>query len=331
MKHLVLPDGRTRRLPFYLAMEEWAARALPADDYFFTWIVRPTVIIGRNQDIEKEVNLAYCRENGIDVCRRRSGGGCVFADLNNIMVSFVTPSTDVTTTFHDYTARVASQLQAMGIDAHATGRNDIVVGDRKISGNAFYHLPGRSIVHGTMLYDTDVRHMLNAITPSRAKLESKQVKSVESRIITASELLDGVSLAEFHERLTAGLADGEYSLTEADVAEVTAIERNYYRPEWLYGRSRGAAAGSVHTATRRFDGVGEISAETVTDDRGRIVAVSLTGDFFMTSDLDAAFLNRLTGVPCTRRDVAAALAGSDLPKAIPGLATDDFIELITNH
>lgn len=146
-------------------MEEWIARHLSPDDYFFIWRVKPTVICGRNQDIEKEVNLPYCRTHGIDVVRRRSGGGCVYADMNNWMFSFITPDEVVSTTFGRYTTLIAGMLRSLGFDASATGRNDIYIYNRKVSGNAFYHMPGRSIVHGTMLYDIDVERMTNAITP----------------------------------------------------------------------------------------------------------------------------------------------------------------------
>lgn len=332
MIEVLLPLSKERKLPFYLAMEEWVAVNLPPDDYFFAWIVNPTVIVGRNQDLEKEVNLDYCRENGIQFYRRRSGGGCVYADTHNIMLSFVTPSTDVTETFARFTARVAARLRAIGIDARPTGRNDIVVGDRKISGNAFYHLPGRSIVHGTMLFDTDVTHMLNAITPSRAKLESKQVKSVQSRIITASELIPGMTMGEFHARLTDGFSDSSLTLTDDQVAEIGQIERNYYRPEWTYGnRHRSDASGRVYERTRRFDSVGEITAAVALSPDGNISSLNLFGDYFMTADLDAAFIGRLIGTPPGRERILAALDGANIRGAVRGLDAHMIAELISDE
>lgn len=83
MKYIVLPDSKCRKLPFYLAMEEYVANTMPYDS-FFMWQVKPTVIFGRNQVMENEVNLSYCREHGIEVYRRKSGGGCVYADMDNI-------------------------------------------------------------------------------------------------------------------------------------------------------------------------------------------------------------------------------------------------------
>lgn len=176
MRHVAFSpetDVINRRLPFFLALEEWVARRMPAGDYFFSWQVDPTVICGRNQEIDKEVNLEYCRSHGIDVVRRRSGGGCVFADRQNFMFSFITASDMVVEVFAAYTEMIAAALRKVGIDATSTGRNDITIGGKKVSGNAFYHLPGRSIAHGTMLYDFDPVHISNAITPSKAKLESK--------------------------------------------------------------------------------------------------------------------------------------------------------------
>lgn len=332
MKNIVVPNGSAHRLPFYLALEEWVAYNLPPEDYFFTWIVAPTVIAGRNQDIEKEVDITYCRSKGIDICRRRSGGGCVFADTNNIMVSFITPDTDVRTTFSAYTGRVAAQLRAMGINAEASGRNDITVAGRKISGNAFYHVPGRSIVHGTMLYDTDMELMMNAITPSRAKLESKKVQSVQSHIVTARELMPEISFQEFHSSLVAGLADSTYTLSEADIMAVREIEQNYYRPEWLYGRKAASDNGTciTKTFTGRIDGVGELEVTLTTDHDDRIRGVDLKGDFFLLSDLDSGLLKTLEGVKLTYGALSKALEGTDTGKVIAGMTNSAFINLITN-
>ena len=97
MIYVSLPNDEQRKLPFYLAVEEYVARELPAGDYFFMWQVQPTVIFGRNQLIEAEVDIDYCRANGIATYRRKSGGGCVYADLDNIMFSYITPDSNAQT------------------------------------------------------------------------------------------------------------------------------------------------------------------------------------------------------------------------------------------
>nr|MBD5376781.1 lipoyltransferase [Bacteroides sp.] len=328
MKHLMLPAGfPPRRLPFYLAMEEWAARRLGdvADDLFFMWQVEPTVIFGRNQRIESEVDLDYCRQHNIQFYRRKSGGGCVFADMNNIMMSYITTADDVVTTFARYTGMVAAFLRSLGVEADNTSRNDVLIQGRKVSGNAFYHLPGRCIAHGTMLYDTDLAHMARAITPSRSKLESKGVKSVESRITTIREHLPELPIEEFKRLAVESLTDGQIILSQAQIEEIEAIERPYYDERWIYG----SRVASTLSRTMRIEGSGEFHADI--DLRGnRIDRVNLSGDFFMLADLDEMILNHLRGIELTPASVMAALEHADPSRAVPGLTREALTELLCN-
>lgn len=322
MIHLRLPDNSHRRLPFYLAMEEWAARRLPAADYFFTWRVSPTVIFGRNQRPDVELDREYCRAHGIQFYRRKSGGGCVYADLDNIMLSFITASADVESTFARYTAAVTDMLRRAGVDAHATGRNDIVIDGRKVSGAAFYRLPGRSIAHSTMLYSTDVEHMSRAITPSRSKLACKGVSSVESHITTLSRYLD-MDIESFERFISDTLCDSVMLLSTDNVREIEQIERPYYDPAWIEGRRR---QGTI-TRTRRVDGVGELAFELGFDRDRRIASINLTGDFFLTGDLDG-LLERLKGCATDRDSLSRALADCRVPDVIRGLNRDTLAGLL---
>ena len=176
MNLLRLPEdesNRGRRLVFWLALEEWAVEHAPGS--FFVWNVRPTVIFGRNQDMEAEVNIPYCREKGIEMYRRKSGGGCVYADEGNLMLSYISDCSDVSKAFDEYLSQLADALRGMGLDTVRTEHNDVLVGGRKVSGNACYSTKTGCIVHGTLLYDTDFSVMECAITPSREKLESKGI------------------------------------------------------------------------------------------------------------------------------------------------------------
>ena len=199
MTYISLPEKKEQQLTFYLAMEEHVARHMDIDEAFFFWQVEPTVIFGRNQLIENEVNLEYCREHGIATFRRKSGGGCVYADMGNVMLSYITRDENVTLTFNRYINLLVLTLFRMGIEAKATGRNDVLIDGRKVSDNAFYHIPGKSIVHGTLLYDTDMRNMVSSITPSHAKLESKGVESVRQHIALLKDHTD-MSLEEVQGR-----------------------------------------------------------------------------------------------------------------------------------
>ena len=244
MTHLTLPTDETRRLSFYLAMEEYAAKNLPIEGevgrgsaFFFLWQVRPTVIFGRHQVIENEVNLDYCREHGIEFYRRKSGGGCVYADKSNVMMSYITCSDEVQTTFREYMQMVCGMLRELGLDATSTENNDVLIGGRKVSGNAFYHMPGRSIVHGTMLFDTDMQHMLQAITPPKQKLTKHGVESVRQRITLLREHTS-LSIEEFKRFAVERLCTDTLQLTEEDVRNIETIEREtYLNPEFIYGKT----------------------------------------------------------------------------------------------
>ena len=331
MIYAELPEGfaaERQKLPFFLAMEEFLARRRRGE-YFFMWQVAPTVIFGRNQQIDAEVNLEYCRGRGIEVYRRKSGGGCVYADRNNIMFSHVATSDKVATTFAHYTSAVAAMLRELGLDAAATGRNDIMIGDRKVSGYAFYNinLPqgARAVVHGTMLYDADMESMTHALTPSSVKLEAKGVASVRKRVTTVCEHCD-IGLEEFKAFARTKLCSGNEVLTDDDVREIKLIEQEYYAADWIYGRRKHLCLSPV-----RVEGVGEFVVD-LTIDRGctppRIAAVDFTGDFFITGDIDAVIVRPLTGCALTPEAVGAALGDADIPSVIPNLTANALCSMI---
>lgn len=233
MKYAALKEEKVRHLSFYLAMEEYLARrVLPTlgtegyDGLFFMWQVRPSVIFGRNQVAENEVNLEYCCEHGIEVFRRKSGGGCVYADEDNLMLSFITSDENVNFTYNRFINMLLLVLRRLGIEATGTNHNDVLIGDRKVSGTAFYHLPGASIVHATMLYDTNMDHMLNAITPSSEKLKRKGVESVRQRI-TLLKNHTTLSIDELKAFVRQTLCQGETTLTSADEAAIEEMEQDY--------------------------------------------------------------------------------------------------------
>ena len=233
MKYIALPTNENRQLSFYLAMEEYVARHMQEPDCFFMWQVAPTVIFGRNQVVENEVNLEYCREHDIRVVRRKSGGGCVYADMDNLMLSMVTDGDNVGFTFNRFVTMIQLALHKIGVTATSTAHNDIMIGDRKVCGTAFYQLPGRSIVHSTMLYDTNMQHMLNAITPSSEKLEKKGIQSVRQRITLLKDHTP-LSLNEIKQKIRDTLCDGELVLTEEQVAGIEEIEQTYLKQDFIH-------------------------------------------------------------------------------------------------
>lgn len=322
MKYVNIPDKQDRPLPFYLAMEEYLAKHMAEEELWFMWVVSPTVIIGRNQILDREVDLAYCREHDIAVYRRKSGGGCVYADWNNVMFSYICRSSNVTTTFTKYTSRIVNMLKGLGLDASATGRNDILVNGLKVSGSAFYHMSDRSIVHGTMLYDTDFDNMSHAIIPPVDKLRVHGVRSVPQRITTLKPLILH-SLQDFMEYAKSAMSTGEYNLTDNDICNIEQIMAGYLKPEWIEGRKRVPA--TLHNRIR-IDGVGTVEVNAVVADR-HISDLQLFGDFFPLSDLNELY-GKLIGVVYDREAVGQVLDETDIRLYIAGLNKENFLNLI---
>ena len=323
MVYISLPEDKERLLAFYLAMEEYVARNIDEEHAFFMWQTQPSVIFGRNQLIENEVNTAYCRQHGIQMYRRKSGGGCVYSDMGNVMMSYVTKDENVNFTFNRYVNMVALVLRKLGVEARATGRNDIMIGDRKVSGNAFYHIPGRSIVHGTMLYDTDMRHMVGSITPSDEKLLSKGVESVRQHVALLKDYIS-ISLDEFKRFVRQQLCREELTLSQADVREIERIMRDEYLSDaFIYGKN------PRYTIVRRsrIEGVGDFEAR-IELKNGIIRNADLLGDFFLTGDL-GALLQRLKGVPLQAEAIREALP-ERVDDVVHKLQKQQLVELLTS-
>ena len=230
MRHVVFPDLRCRSLAFYLAAEEYVAKNVDGEA-FFVWRVQPTVIIGRNQILENEVNTEYCRKVGVQIVRRKSGGGCVYSDMGNLMISYISGRGEVSAVFDRYMSALAASLCSIGLPAVASERNDIMVDGRKVSGNAFHQLPDRSIVHGTLLYSTDMAALAEAIRPPVEKLQRHGVESVRQRVVNLAEykdvspVLDSAETLEDH--LVSWFTDGAVMLTSEQIAEIEEIEKEY--------------------------------------------------------------------------------------------------------
>lgn len=313
-----LPGERGERLVFYLAMEEYVAAHLgeivaPSPDgrreAFFIWQVPPTVIFGRNQVMQAEVSLDWCRLHDVALFRRKSGGGCVYSDWGNIMISYVTDATDVAFTFDRYLQRIALVLRHMGLPAERSGRNDILIGGRKVSGNAFFHLPKASIVHGTLLFDTDFEAMEAAITPSGGKIRSKGVSSVRQHVANVRELLEAagkpMDIETFKRRLIVDLSGPDTEpvpLSGEDVREIRRIEETYLDPSFLLGRNTGCSVED----TVRIEGIGDlVVASTLRE--GRISDISVSGDFFLK---EGVTLERL------QAGIAAGIIGKDYSETL---------------
>lgn len=184
----------------YLQIEQDLVKQVE-EETLFTWIVSPTVIYGRHQQAEVEVNEAYCAEHGIAVVQRKSGGGCVYADEGNLMVSLVTPSTHSEQVFAAFMEMLSGAFRRLGYDAVTTAHNDVLVGDRKVSGTACYTTPTGTVVHACILYKVNLEALESAITPTPTKLAKHGVASVRQRVRNLGEIKDLGNIQAFREAL----------------------------------------------------------------------------------------------------------------------------------
>ena len=219
---------------FNMSFDEYCLQRLPSDDdVFYLWQNRPSVIIGHNQDAAREVNLEYLKRNGIVLARRVTGGGAVYHDLQNLNYSIVgrKPRIEV----------IVEALRSLGVPAELTGRNDIFVDGRKVSGFARSVYHQRELIHGTLMYDVDIDTLTRALDTPESKLNRKGVASVRSRVTNLKDYLPGIEdIYQFRDRLHALLACGDPEIVLGPEA-MDAIERRriekFAAPEWIYGIS----------------------------------------------------------------------------------------------
>ena len=220
---------------FNMSFDEYCLQRLPSDDdVFYLWQNRPSVIIGHNQDAGREVNLDYLRQNGIVLARRVTGGGAVYHDLQNLNYSIVgrKPRIEV----------IVEALRSLGVPAELTGRNDIFVEGRKVSGFARSVYHQRELIHGTLMYDVDIDALTRALDTPESKLNRKGVASVRSRVANLKDFLPGIEdIAQFRERLHTLLACGDQEVflppDAMEQIERRRIEK-FASPQWIYGPIR---------------------------------------------------------------------------------------------
>ena len=209
----------------------------------FLWKNCPSVFIGRNQNLYMECNLAYLKEASILPVRRFSGGGAVFQDEGNLNFTFLCGAEDVS--IGQFSRMVQKAVEALGICCEFTGRNDLLCNGKKFSGHAYYEEDGRLFYHGTMLCGTNLEMMEKALTPSAAKLESKGISSIRSRVMNLSEAVPDLTVRKAAEQLadqfakTFGRTEQAkiYSAEEAGIAVPREQILKLQSSEWLYGQS----------------------------------------------------------------------------------------------
>ncbi|MDQ0159946.1 lipoate--protein ligase [Alkalibacillus salilacus] len=318
-----------------LAIEEYALKHLNIDDdqqYLLFYTNSPSIIIGKNQNTIEEINTDFVDEHDITVVRRLSGGGAVYHDLGNISFSFLAKDEgDNFTNFKKFTQPVVDALQQLGVNAELSGRNDITVDGRKISGNAQFTTKGRMFSHGTLLFDSEIEKVVRSLRVKSEKIRSKGIKSIRSRVANISEFLeDDITLEDFRQLLLKYIFDvedlndvPEYKLTEDDWAKIREIsEARYQRWDWNYGKS--PAFNIQHT--KRVEGVGSYDVRLDVK-KGVIQDVNIFGDFFGIGEVSEVE-DALKGVRYDREAIEEALSDVDIQHYLGKIPDEEFMALV---
>ncbi|WP_227395807.1 lipoate--protein ligase [Jeotgalibacillus aurantiacus] len=313
-----------------LAIEEYALKNLDIDQtYLLFYINEPSIIIGKNQNTIEEINTEYVEKNNIKVVRRLSGGGAVYHDLGNLNFSFITKDDgDSFHNFKKFTEPVVDALNQIGVPAELKGRNDLLVGERKISGNAQFSTKGRMFSHGTLMFDSEIDNVVSSLKVRKDKIESKGIKSIRSRVANISEFMDQkITIEEFKQLILRHIFGSEekieeYVLTEEDWNNIHKLsEERYQNWEWNYGKSPKFNLQHSH----RFP-VGSVDVRLDVE-KGTIQNAKIYGDFFGVGDV-SEIEQKLTGIRYERDEIEKALEGVDLKHYFGNVERDEFIDLL---
>ncbi|MFE4703712.1 lipoate--protein ligase [Peribacillus simplex] len=313
-----------------LAIEEYALKQLNIDEtYLLFYINRPSIIIGRNQNTIEEINADYVDGNGITVVRRLSGGGAVYHDLGNLNFSFITRDDgDSFHNFKKFTQPVVETLEKLGIHAELSGRNDILAEGKKISGNAMFSTKGRMFSHGTLLFQSEMDHIVSALKVKKDKIESKGIKSIRSRVGNIADFLkEPMSVEEFRSFLLQNIFKDsgkvtEYVLTETDWEKIYKIsEERYQSWEWNYGKSPKFNLQNSH----RFP-VGSVDIRLEVN-RGIIENCKIYGDFFGVGEIED-IEQKLTGTRYEKEAISRVLDEIDVRHYFGNVTKEEILALI---
>lgn len=315
-----------------LAIEEYVLNNFgEKDTYLLFYINENSIIIGRNQNSVEEINTDYVEANNIKVVRRLSGGGAVYQDAGNLNFSFITK--DDGDSFHNFakfTEPVVQALHSIGVPAELIGRNDLLVEGRKISGNAQFSTKGRMFSHGTLMFDSEIEHVVSALNVKKEKIQSKGIKSIRSRVANISEYLaEKITMEQFKEIILKSIFKVDdvkdiprYELTDEDWDNIHEISKKRYQQwEWNYGKSPAFNKQASHKFP---SGLLDVRLDVK---QGIIQNCKIYGDFFGIGNV-AELEQALTGVKHERAAVEAALAEIDVPHYLGKISTDEFVNLI---
>jgi len=263
---------------FNLAAEEYFLKTFQ-EDYFILWRSQPSIVVGKHQNALAEINHEFVRTHQIPVARRLSGGGTVFHDLGNLNFTFIRTVEKVhEINFKVFTYPITEALKTLGVDVYTTGRNDLQIDGKKISGNAEHVHKNRVLHHGTLLYNSKLDALKGTLKVDLSKFEDKAIRSNRSEVTNiASYLPEPMRVEDFGNLLFAEISQQMdssqiYSPTEADLEAIQKLSDEKYRTwDWIYGYSpRYRFINNLETEN------GEIQLSLLIE-KGHLVEVTVSG------------------------------------------------------
>lgn len=303
---------------FNLAFDEYCLENIPSEEpYFFLWRNRPAVIIGLNQNAYSEVNLDYLNSHGITLARRVTGGGAVYHDLQNMNYTIIgkNPSPQP----------MVDALRSLGVPAELTGRNDIFVEGRKVSGYARRVSHNQEIIHGTLMYNVDLDTLTHVLDTPGSKMQAKGISSVKSRVANLKEYLPQFKSldelqAALQEILSAG--DGQMPLSAEQVSEVRRqADEKFSTWDFIYGHSHEA---DFRCKAKLSCGTVEANIRV---DRGLITRLDFSGDFLFDTPAQE-LATKMTGLRYAPAEVKAFLATQPVSTYFRAATPDDLAALL---
>lgn len=315
---------------FNLALEEYFVKYKNFDeDILILWQNNPVIVIGKNQNAYEELNIGYVDSNNIKVVRRLSGGGAVYHDSGNLNFTIIENNANIhRNDFSFFSLPVVLCLEKLGVKATFSGRNDILIDEKKFSGNAQYFHKNKLLHHGTLLFSSDLTVLSSALNVNKEKYESKGVKSVKSRVTNIGEYLDKkILLNEFKDLLIEGIFEDrkepikKYILTDEDIEEINKLVSTKYGTwEWNFGKS----PKFNYKKEMRFEAGGVSVNINVVD--GAIKEFKIYGDYFEekpVEELEKLFFDKKFDEAELRNIVNSI----DVSNYILKLNNEDFIKL----
>ena len=324
MKTIDLTKYGRQNVSFYLALERYILNAPEwlNEELFFIWDINPAIVCGKHQLIEGEVNMEYVKRIGVPIYRRHSGGGTIFADEGCFMFTFIKRTGKRDDVFRECLSSVVEAFGEIGLETELSGRNDLLFKGKKFSGNAYYRNENGSILHGTLLYKTDIEQLVRTITPDNEKLISKGIESVRQRVINVGDYMT-LGREELMRHLEDSIAGNREALSQEEFDRVRAIEPEYLSDEWMWGNN----PPYTFKNKQRFAWGGiELRLDVK---NGRIKAVECNGDFFTHQDLQPLY-DAFVDVEFRTEAMREVLSRVKVEDYILGATADDILSLVEN-